>query len=118
MDNIEAVQVMTHPTRFQLMQLLGRHTYCVKALAKKLGISESAVSQHMNVLKKYGIVSGVRMGYQVHYIIDEKAVNRIMEEFTRQMGQLTERHGDASFACELAGEYNRRNGAGEKSCGK
>ena len=66
MDNIEAVQVMTHPTRFQLMQLLGRHPYCVKALAKKLGISESAVSQHMNVLKKYGIVSGVRMGYPLY----------------------------------------------------
>lgn len=118
MDSIEAVQVMTHPTRFQLMQLLGRHPYCVKALAKKLGISESAVSQHMNVLKKYGIVSGVRMGYQVHYIIDEKAVNRIMEEFTKQLSQLTEQHGDASFACEFAGECNRRDGAGEKSCGK
>ena len=118
MDSIEAVQVMTHPTRFQLMKLLGRHPYCVKALAKKLGISESAVSQHMTVLTKYGIVSGVRMGYQVHYIIDEKAVNRIMEEFTKQIGQLTQQQGDTSFACEFAGECKRRDGAGEKSCGK
>lgn len=118
MDNIEAIHVMTHPTRFQLLQLLGRHPYCVKALAKKLGISESAVSQHMNILKKHGIVSGIRMGYQVHYKVDEAAVSRIMEGFTKHITQLTEQGGDASFACEFAAECNRRNGSETKCCGK
>lgn len=53
--DINIIHAITEPTKFQIIRLLMRHNYCVRALSKKLGISEPAVSQQLNILKKDGI---------------------------------------------------------------
>jgi len=45
-------------TRYKLVKLLLQHDLCVGALAKRLDISESAVSQHLKILRNVGIVKG------------------------------------------------------------
>ncbi len=51
MTDLELLHIITMPTRYQILMLLLNHHYCGKALSSKLGISESAVSQHLQVLK-------------------------------------------------------------------
>lgn len=85
MEPVQALHAVTDPTRCQLLQLLLQHHYCVKALAKKLGISESAVSQHMRVLRQCGVVTGVKLGYQVHYQIDQQRLAALFDETARQL---------------------------------
>ena len=51
MTDLELLHIITMPTRYQILMLLLNHHYCGKALSAKLGISESAVSQHLQVLK-------------------------------------------------------------------
>ena len=67
METAEIIHIITEPSRFRLLQLLLRHHYCVKALSKKMGVSEPAISQHMRVLKRCGIVEGIKIGYQTIY---------------------------------------------------
>ncbi len=43
--------------------------YCVQALAKHNQISESAVSQHLKVLREADLVIGEKRGYYVHYSV-------------------------------------------------
>ncbi len=89
MDKIEILHILTESTRFRLIELLFEHHYCVQALSKKLNISESAVSQHMRVLKKYGIVFGIKKGYQMHYRVDKDQITSILGEVLQQMAQYT-----------------------------
>ena len=57
MTDLELLHIITMPTRYQILMLLLNHHYCGKALSAKLGISESAVSQHLQVLKNCGLVT-------------------------------------------------------------
>lgn len=85
MQAVQIIHTITDPTRFRLLQLLSEHHYCVKALAKKVGISEPAVSQHMKILKQQGIVKGVKMGYQIHYQIDRERIRLLFDELAQTL---------------------------------
>ena len=65
---------LADPTRLKLMKLLCHQPHpnslCVNALAGLLGVSQSAVSQHLRVLKAIGLVKGERRGYHIHYYIN------------------------------------------------
>ena len=72
MDDVKLIHVITDETRFRLLQLLIKHNFCVKTLSKKLGISEPAVSQQIGILKQYKLITGVKIGYQMHYRVNSK----------------------------------------------
>jgi len=69
---------LADPTRLRLVKLLMRQHFpdalCVNALASVLGITQSAVSQHLRVLKNAGMVKGKRRGYRVHYSVDPETI--------------------------------------------
>lgn len=61
------------------MILLLQRSYCVKALAKLIEISPSAVSQHLKILKEAGLVTGNREGYWVHYRANQENIQDFIE---------------------------------------
>ncbi len=71
------------PTRLTLVKLLCRQrapdALCVNALAARLGVTQSAVSQHLRTLKGIGLVNGERRGYRVHYFVIREALERCRE---------------------------------------
>ncbi|MFR3730620.1 ArsR/SmtB family transcription factor [Lacrimispora sp.] len=88
MDFIQALHVITDPTRYQIIRLLMERHYCVRAISKKLGISEPAVSQQMNILKKAGIITGSKMGYHMHYLVNVDFVKQIFEQFAKEINSV------------------------------
>ena len=60
--NEKILKALGEPRRFRLLQLMSHRSYCVRALAVKSGLSESAVSQHLKILREAGLVMGVRRG--------------------------------------------------------
>lgn len=75
--------VLADPTRLRLLKLLCRQhdpdALCVNALAGLLGVTQSAVSQHLRVLKAIGLVKGERRGYHVHYFVSHEAMEHCRE---------------------------------------
>jgi DNA-binding transcriptional ArsR family regulator len=69
---VEIFKALSDPTRLRLVKLLGNHqgALCVNALAHQLGITQSAVSQHLRVLRQARLVKGERQGCHVHYSLD------------------------------------------------
>lgn len=65
--------------RFLLLQLMSQRTYCVRALARRSELSESAVSQHLKILREAGLVYGVKQGYYTHYGVDKEALGRVID---------------------------------------
>lgn len=71
---------LADPTRLKLVKLLCRqqepHALCVNALAGLLGVTQSAVSQHLRVLKSIGMVKGDRRGYHIHYFVNRDVLEQ------------------------------------------
>ena len=59
-----------------LAMLKNNRRLCVNALTHRLGISQSAVSQHLRILKSAGLVKAEKIGYWVHYSVNAKALTR------------------------------------------
>lgn len=80
-------KALSDPTRLQLVMLLTDCNcddkcinLCVNAMTQKLDVSQSAVSQHLRVLRQAGLVKAERMGNHVHYSINRKAIEKHREQ--------------------------------------
>lgn len=71
---------LSDETRFKIISLLLSHNYCVRALANRLQISEAAVSQHLQILRKSGLVKGEKKGYWTHYIVQREVLNKVADD--------------------------------------
>lgn len=91
-------RVMGDPTRLKLLKLLCQqhkpHALCVNAFAYRLGITQSAVSQHLRVLKAIGLVRGERRGYRVHYFVNPEAIEHFRTIISSALA--TEEEGNQS----------------------
>ncbi len=74
------LKAMFEPKRFLLLQLMAERGYCVRALARKSYLSESAVSQHLKILREAGLIYGVKKGYYTHYVLDKEALGKVVAE--------------------------------------
>ena len=92
------IKALGDETRLKLVQLLLTHDLCVGALAHRLGISEAAVSQHLQVLKKVGLVKGEKRGYWTHYALDATA----LKELADALKAFAEQDASADGRCRRA----------------
>ena len=76
----KTLKALGDPKRFQLLQLMSERGYCVRALARISQLSESAVSQHMKILREAGLVYGVKRGYYTHYCVEKTALGAVISE--------------------------------------
>jgi len=77
---IEIMKALSEETRYNLVKLLLQHDFCVGALAKRLDMSESAVSQHLKILRNTEIVKGEKRGYFTHYYVDRDLLRKVAKE--------------------------------------
>jgi ArsR family transcriptional regulator len=92
MDEIEVLaevfKALSDPTRLRLVRLLREHegALCVNALAHQVGVSQSAVSQHLRVLRHARLVNGARYGYHVHYSLDTEQLAKYRARLREVLG--------------------------------
>jgi len=81
-------KALGEPTRLKIIKILASEGgyFCVGAMAKRLGISQPAVSQHLKILKDAGILDSRRIGFHVHYFVDAKA----LKSHKKQIDELIE----------------------------
>jgi DNA-binding transcriptional ArsR family regulator len=92
MDRVDELahifKALSDPTRLRVVKLLHQHggTLCVNALAHRLGVSQSAISQHLRVLRQVHLVEGMRHGYHVHYALHLDRLQRYRDEIREVLG--------------------------------
>lgn len=104
MDEIEELaetfKALSDPTRLRLIKLLGDQSpdacqrtcngqkfLCVNALAHRLGVTQSAVSQHLRVLRQAGLVRGERYGTFMHYSLDQEGLAKYRDALRGTLGK-------------------------------
>jgi ArsR family transcriptional regulator len=104
MEDVEELaaifKALSDPTRLKLVKLLtlqsagechsechGHGFQCVNALAHRLGVTQSAVSQHLRVLRQAGLVRGERRGPFVHYSLDPDGLEQYKNALVETLGE-------------------------------
>lgn len=94
---------LADPTRLKLVKLLQRQqapdALCVNALAALLGVTQSAVSQHLRVLRTTGLVKGERRGYHIHYFINQDALGKCRRLASAALGMEEPREQQSCQEC-------------------
>jgi len=67
----ESFKVLSTESRIRIVELLKGGPLSVNTIAEALGISQSAVSQHLRVLKQAGLVTDKREGYHIYYSLNK-----------------------------------------------
>ena len=70
----ELFKILSVDKRIEIIERLKCGSMTVNALAEMLGITPSAVSQHLRVLKAAGLVTNEREGYFIRYTLNEEAL--------------------------------------------
>ena len=91
----EIFKALSDPTRLRLIQLLNNckpgicngGPLCVNALAHQLGVTQSAVSQHLRILRQTGLVRGERNGNFMHYSLDPDGLDRYRAALRDTLGK-------------------------------
>jgi ArsR family transcriptional regulator, lead/cadmium/zinc/bismuth-responsive transcriptional repressor len=78
---VRAFQTLGDPTRARILYALASRPLCVRDLATIVGVSESAVSHQLRLLRERRVVKGVRRGHnQVEYRLDDHHVAALFKE--------------------------------------
>ena len=105
MELARMLKALGEPTRLKIYQALLERKHCVRSLSKKLGISESAISQHMKIMKDADLVYGEKFGYHTHYLPLQEAVDFLTEQFQKmQTASLTVDRDITVCQCEYRKE--------------
>lgn len=81
----KVIKALGDPKRYGLLRMMSESGYCVGALASRSGLSESAVSQHLKILREAGLVYGEKYGYYTHYSVDKDALRSIIAELDEML---------------------------------
>jgi DNA-binding transcriptional ArsR family regulator len=92
MDLVKCFKALGDSNRLSILEILLGSDLCVGALAKLLGLSEPALSQHLKLLREAGLVRGEKRGYWTHYSVEKDALRKIIQEITA-MTEVLQPHG-------------------------
>lgn len=92
---VEIFKALSDPTRLRLVKLLNDcqpgvckgGPLCVNALAHQLGVTQSAVSQHLRILRQAGLVRGDRHGAFMHYALDPDGLKKYRAALRETLGE-------------------------------
>lgn len=74
----EFYKVLSDYTRFKIVYILLNGELCVSEIEEKVGMSQTAVSYQLKMLRQAHLVKYRRKGQNVYYSIDDEHVNTII----------------------------------------
>ena len=103
------LKALGEPMRLNIYQALLERKHCVRSLSKKFGISESAISQHIKVMKDAELVYGEKYGYHTHYLPLQEAADFLADTFLQmRQASLTVDRDMTVCQCEYRKEATDR----------
>ena len=80
MNKTLVLKAIADETRMKILVLLLKHSFCVRALANHLQLTEATISQHLKILREAGLLTGEKRGYFMHYDVERNALRELARE--------------------------------------
>jgi DNA-binding transcriptional ArsR family regulator len=77
--NVQILKALANLNRLKIVTLLNEHELSVGQLEKMVDLSQSALSQHLAVLRKSYIVKTRRIAQTIYYKLDNNLVGQILK---------------------------------------
>lgn|SRR3972149_3333866 len=74
----DVFQIMSDPNRLKILHCLSQGEVCVCDLSAVLGLSTSAISHQLRMLRAMRLVRSRRDGRNVYYSLDDEHIARLM----------------------------------------
>ena len=81
----EFLKLLGNPTRIHILFLLMEQDACVSDLANRLGLTQSAVSHQLSLLKANKLVRQRRNGKMIFYTLVDDHVRMVIEKGTEHV---------------------------------
>ena len=81
----DTFRILGDPTRVRILDVLATGELCVCDIADLVGISESAVSHQLRLLRGMRLVRPRRAGRQVYYAIDDQHIISLFQQGLRHV---------------------------------
>lgn len=76
---IEVLKIIAHPVRIKILEELVKGVKCVSDFEEFLEISQPNVSQHLTLLKHYGVIDSYMDGRLRCYFLKDPVIPDILE---------------------------------------
>ena len=73
---VAVLKAISSEPRLKILRLLKERPLCVNAITAHIGCTQSAVSQHLCILKQAGLVKAEKQGCWMHYSVDRKSLKK------------------------------------------
>jgi ArsR family transcriptional regulator, lead/cadmium/zinc/bismuth-responsive transcriptional repressor len=104
----ETFRILGDTTRVRILDALSRAELCVQDLAELLGLTQSAVSHQLALLRSMHLVRTRRDGRQIFYALDD---DHIVKLFEQGMEHVEEKAADRAVErVAIAHDYRVRSG--------
>lgn len=91
----ETFKLLGDTTRVRILDALSRAELCVCDIARLLGLSESAVSHQLRLLRGMRLVKPRRAGRMVFYALDDQHIVGLFEQGLEHVEESARAHADA-----------------------
>lgn len=89
-DLAQFARVISHPARLAILKYLAETKFCISGdISGQLPLSRTTVSQHLQELKKLGLIHGEIDGLKVNYCLCNSDILKykvMFEEFFKEIG--------------------------------
>ena len=81
----DTFRILGDPTRVRIVDALASGQLCVHEISERIGLSESAVSHQLRLMRSMRIVRGRREGRCVYYTLDDQHVLDLFQQGLRHV---------------------------------
>jgi DNA-binding transcriptional ArsR family regulator len=86
------IKALAHPARVAIVEYLMKTDKCICGdIVDELPLSQPTVSQHLKELKTAGLIKGTVEGNAICYCVDEKAIAKLQDYFTKISSKLIDK---------------------------
>ena len=82
-----AFKALSHPSRIRILRALSDGELCVCEISEVVGLSVSATSHQLSLLKGQRLLRSRTEGKQVHYSLSDRFVLSLLDDCARHLGE-------------------------------
>lgn len=89
----DIAKVLSHPARVAILEYLANQKDCCSGnISNEIPLSRTTVSQHLQELKKLGLIKGTIDGVKVCYCIDIKVYKKYKKRIEKFLEKITQNY--------------------------
>ncbi len=83
-------KALSHPARLAILKFLAEQKTCISGdISDQIPLSRTTVSQHLQELRKTGLIKGTIDGLTINYCIDEQRAKQIHALFAKFLSEIS-----------------------------